>query len=149
MVIPPGTNGQKPPTEAGFPVPTSGTADMGRPRTPWALNEQVLRPKPWSCSWWWWWWWWKHNFEVWTKINSNAKIIIYFATFFAWFATRWLWWYDCQRALVDESGIFPYRYHFTMILNSLISPAGWTIGLLLAAVQRHILTPLTWSSSIW
>jgi hypothetical protein len=41
MVGPPGTNGQKPPTEAGFPVPTSGTARYGktktkmeRPRTP-------------------------------------------------------------------------------------------------------------------
>jgi hypothetical protein len=25
------------------------------PGTPWALKEQVLRPKPWV--WWWWWWW--------------------------------------------------------------------------------------------
>jgi hypothetical protein len=41
MVRPAGTNGKKPPTEAGFPVPTSGTAGYGktkmkieRPRTP-------------------------------------------------------------------------------------------------------------------
>jgi hypothetical protein len=41
MVRPPGTSGQKLPTEAGFPVPTSGTAGYGksetkmeRPRTP-------------------------------------------------------------------------------------------------------------------
>jgi hypothetical protein len=40
MVRPPGTSGQKLPTEAGFPVPTSGTARYGktkmkmeRPRT--------------------------------------------------------------------------------------------------------------------
>jgi hypothetical protein len=35
MVRPPGTNGYKPPTEAGFPSPTSGTAGMGRPRRRW------------------------------------------------------------------------------------------------------------------
>jgi hypothetical protein len=41
MVRPPGTNGQKPPTEAGFPVPASRTEGYGktetkveRPRTP-------------------------------------------------------------------------------------------------------------------
>jgi hypothetical protein len=41
MVRPPVTNGQKPPTEAGFPVPTLETAGYGktktkmeRPRTP-------------------------------------------------------------------------------------------------------------------
>jgi hypothetical protein len=52
MVRPPGTNVQKPPTEAGFPVPTLGTAGyektkrkMERPETPWALKKQVLRPK--------------------------------------------------------------------------------------------------------
>jgi hypothetical protein len=52
MVRPPGTTGQKPPTEAGFPVPTLGTAGYGktetkmeRPRTPSALKEHVLRPK--------------------------------------------------------------------------------------------------------
>jgi hypothetical protein len=33
MVRPPGTNGQKPPTEAGFPVPTSGTAGYGKTKT--------------------------------------------------------------------------------------------------------------------
>jgi hypothetical protein len=63
LVRPPGTNGQKPPTEAGFPVLTSGTAGYGktktkmkRPRTLWALKEQVLTPKPWLRSRWWWWW---------------------------------------------------------------------------------------------
>jgi hypothetical protein len=29
MVRPPGTNGQKPPIQASFPVPTSGTAGYG------------------------------------------------------------------------------------------------------------------------
>jgi hypothetical protein len=40
------TNGQKLPTKADLPVPTSGTAGYGkmeRPRTPLALKEQVLR----------------------------------------------------------------------------------------------------------
>jgi hypothetical protein len=41
MVRPPGTNGQKPPTEAGFPVPTLGTADMGRPRRRWRDEEHL------------------------------------------------------------------------------------------------------------
>jgi hypothetical protein len=53
----PGTNGQKQPTEAGFLVPTLGTAGyektktkMERPRTPCTLKEQVLIPKPSLCS---------------------------------------------------------------------------------------------------
>jgi hypothetical protein len=53
MVRPPGRNGQNPRTEDGFPVRTSGTLGYGktkrkmeRPRTPLALKEHVLRPKP-------------------------------------------------------------------------------------------------------
>jgi hypothetical protein len=45
-------NREKLPTEAGFPVPSSGSVGYGktymkmdRPRTPRALKEQVLRPK--------------------------------------------------------------------------------------------------------
>jgi hypothetical protein len=30
MVRPPGMNGQKPPTDAGFPIPTSGTPGYGK-----------------------------------------------------------------------------------------------------------------------
>jgi hypothetical protein len=33
MVRPPGTNRKKPPTEAGFPVPTSGTEGYGKTET--------------------------------------------------------------------------------------------------------------------
>jgi hypothetical protein len=33
MIRTPGTNGQKPPTEAGFPVPTLGTAGYGKTKT--------------------------------------------------------------------------------------------------------------------
>jgi hypothetical protein len=33
MVRLPGTNEQKPPTEAGFPVPASGTAGCGKTKT--------------------------------------------------------------------------------------------------------------------
>jgi hypothetical protein len=41
-----------------------------------------------------------------------------------------------------------------MVLHAHISPTGWTKGLLVAAVQRHSLTPSTWSSlhvlfSLW
>jgi hypothetical protein len=53
MVTRPGTNGQKPPAEAGFPVKTSGTVGYGktkrkmeRLRISLALKKQVLRSKP-------------------------------------------------------------------------------------------------------
>jgi hypothetical protein len=64
-------------------------------------------------------------------------------------ATRWLCWQDCQRALVDESGIFLCRDHSTMAIHAHVSPGGWTIGPLVAAVQRRSLTPSTWSSSTY
>jgi hypothetical protein len=56
-----------------------------------------------------------------------------------------LCWLDCQWPLVDES-VSPCRYHSTMVLHAHISPGGWTIGPLVAAVQRRGLTPSTWSS---
>jgi hypothetical protein len=57
-------------------------------------------------------------------------------------ASRWLCWYDCH-----EPGVSPSRYHSTMVLHTHISPGGWTIGLLMAAVQGHSLTSSTWSSA--
>jgi hypothetical protein len=39
-------------------------------------------------------------------------------------ATRWLCWQDCQRALVDESGIFLCRDHSTMAIHAHVSPGG-------------------------
>jgi hypothetical protein len=42
-----------------FQYQPQGQTDMERPRssrrprTPWALKGQVLRPEPWLCSWWW------------------------------------------------------------------------------------------------
>jgi hypothetical protein len=41
---------------------------------------------------------------------------------------------------------FPCRYHSTMLVHAYISPGGWTIGQLVAAVQRRILTSSSWSS---
>jgi hypothetical protein len=41
---------------------------------------------------------------------------------------------------------FPDRYHSTMIINDHVSPEGWTIGQLVAAVQRRVLTTSTWPS---
>jgi hypothetical protein len=59
MVRPPGTNGKT-------------KTEMERPITPWALKEQVLRPKP-SLCWWWWWWWWWHDFSVNNTVTTVIK----------------------------------------------------------------------------
>jgi hypothetical protein len=52
-----------------------------------------------------------------------------------------------ESALLDESGFFPCQHHSTMVLHVHVSPGGWTIGLLVAAVQRCNLTPSIWSIS--
>jgi hypothetical protein len=46
---------------------------------------------------------------------------------------------------------FPCRYHSITVLYAYISPRVWAIGSFVAAVQRHSLTPSTWSSrgSLW
>jgi hypothetical protein len=46
-----------------------------------------------------------------------------------------------------ESGVIPSQHHYTMVLHAHISPEEWTIGPLVAAVQRHRSTPSTWSPS--
>jgi hypothetical protein len=38
-----------------------------------------------------------------------------------------------------SSSLFPCQYHSTVTLHTYISPGGWTIVLLAAAVQRHSL----------
>jgi hypothetical protein len=38
-------------------------------------------------------------------------------------------------------------YHSTMALYTHISPGGWTIGLLVATVQRYSLIPSTWTTT--
>jgi hypothetical protein len=44
---------------------------------------------------------------------------------------------------VDESGLFPcWHHHVTLVLHVPISAGGFTIGLLVAAVQRHGLTSI-------
>jgi hypothetical protein len=42
--------------------------------------------------------------------------------------------------------VFTCQYHSTVALHTHISSGGWTVGMLVAAVQRHNLTLLTW---IW
>jgi hypothetical protein len=53
--------------------------------------------------------------------RDKAKFIISFASS-SCFGTRWLCWYDCQGALVDESGILPCRYNSTIVLHARILP---------------------------
>jgi hypothetical protein len=42
-----------------------------------------------------------------------------------------------------SSSVFPCQYHSTVVLHTHISPRGWTIGLLVTAVQRRSLNPMT------
>jgi hypothetical protein len=51
---------------------------------------------------------------------------------------RHLWWTNQE--------FLSCRYHSTMVLHAHILPGQWTIGPLVAAVQRRKLTPSTWSS---
>jgi hypothetical protein len=39
--------------------------------------------------------------------------------------------------------LFSYTYYSTMAVHMHILPGGWTLGLLVAAVQRNFLTPLS------
>jgi hypothetical protein len=39
------------------------------------------------------------------------------------------------------------QYRTTMAVRIHVSPVGWTVGPLVAAVQRHSLTPLSWTSN--
>jgi hypothetical protein len=78
--------------------------------------------------------------------TSEAKCIISVAIS-SWFATRWLL-VIFPETLVEES-VFPCRYHSTMSFHAHISPGEWTIGPLVATVQRRVFTPPTWSSSLW
>jgi hypothetical protein len=46
-----------------------------------------------------------------------------------------------------SSSVFPCQYHSTVALHTHISPRGWTIGLLVTAVQRRSLNPMTRTTS--
>jgi hypothetical protein len=46
-----------------------------------------------------------------------------------------------------SSSVFLCQYHSTMALHTHILSGGQTISLLQAAVQRHCLTPLTWTTT--
>jgi hypothetical protein len=47
-----------------------------------------------------------------------------------------------------SSWAFPCQCHSTVALHTHISSGGWTIGPFETAVQRHSLTPLTWTWKI-
>jgi hypothetical protein len=84
----------------------------------------------------------------WTSLiwyASTAKLIIPFAKFLLncyYIALLFRW---RESAVVDTSGALPRRDHSTTVLHAHISSGAWTIGPLVAAVQRRSLTP---SSSI-
>jgi hypothetical protein len=67
----------------------------------------------------------------------------------ACFAIRWLFRQDFQRAMVDEPGISPRRCYSTMAFHTHISPKGWKIGPLVAAIERRSLAPSAWSPASW
>jgi hypothetical protein len=93
----------------------------------------------------------KEVYKVLTKIFYNAKFIMSFASSSALLLDDYtgriakeLWWTN------DE--FFPVNIHpqwFSMLIYHLGAGGGWTTGPLLAAVQGHSLTLLTWSSSIY
>jgi hypothetical protein len=50
---------------------------------------------------------------------------------------------DTRIGVSLSSSALPCRYHSTVALHTHMSPGGRTTGLLVAAVQRHSLTPST------
>jgi hypothetical protein len=82
----------------------------------------------------------KNHLEVWTKILRRLNSSFPSPNSF-WFATRWM-----LIGLPYSSGWriegFPSRYHSTMVLHTHVT-WGWTIGPLVAAVQRRSLTTST------
>jgi hypothetical protein len=45
-----------------------------------------------------------------------------------------------------SSSVFLCQYHSTMALHTRVLPGVWTTGPLSAVVQRHSLTPMTWTT---
>jgi hypothetical protein len=68
------------------------------------------------------------------KNISQAKFIISFASSCLLPDDSW---YDCQRALMDESGVFVCRRKTSMVLHADISPRGWAIGGRNSETQSH------------
>jgi hypothetical protein len=46
----------------------------------------------------------------------------------------------------QRSSVLSCQYHSTVALNTHASPGEWTIGQVVAAVQRHCLNPSTWTT---
>jgi hypothetical protein len=60
-----------------------------------------------------------------------------------------LWWEKWHwDSLFSEFFSFPHQYHSTVALSIHISSGGWKISPLVAAVQRHHLTPSTWTTAV-
>jgi hypothetical protein len=62
---------------------------------------------------------------------------------FLFLATRCLSWYDCQRSLLDESGVLSCKHHSTTVLQAQILPGARRRGQLVGTFHRHILTSWT------
>jgi hypothetical protein len=48
-----------------------------------------------------------------------------------------------------SSSVFSCQCHSTVAVHCQIYSGGWTIGPLQAVVQRHSLTPSTWTATLW
>jgi hypothetical protein len=61
-----------------------------------------------------------------------------------------LWWtkWNWDRFLFPSSLVFPCHCYFTVALHTLYITWGWTLGLFVSPVQRHSLTPSTWTA-LW
>jgi hypothetical protein len=114
-------------------IKITSTPSFGEEVKPSALCHKILRHV-------------KNHFEVWTKIfrKPNSSFPLPSSS---WFATRWL-----LLGLPESSGgrirsfILSILFRHGSLHSSL---GGWTVGPFVAAVQRHNLTPSTWSSSTY
>jgi hypothetical protein len=60
-----------------------------------------------------------------------------------------LWWIKWHwDRYISELWGFPWQCHYAVVLLTYIITWGWTIGKLVAAVQRHGLTSSTWTATI-
>jgi hypothetical protein len=81
------------------------------------------------------------------KKNTSQGLTHNFLRPFLLFATRWLL-AELQERSAGPIGSFAQSTSSTIVPYAHVSPGGWTIGPLVAAVQRRSFAPSTWSSSI-
>jgi hypothetical protein len=88
----------------------------------------------------------KSHLHVWTEILHKAKFSVHSPIPPACYQMSLL--VGLPESSCEQVKSFLCRHHHsTMVLHAHISLAGWTIGPLKATVQRHSLTPSTWSAS--